>query len=343
MIMTGFSGIQIKDTYTPNDLIKVGKRLTPADVHLDRLETNFSLAYANEAQRYVHMRAFPNLPVPRRSNYYALYTKGFWFKSQLAVRAPGSTSVPVQFGVDNTNTYFCDVISGHAPLDEQTEANAELPYDPARDNNLFLTEQAMLYKEIAWAAAYFTTSKWGTDTTPGTKWDQSSSTPVTEIRTGLRTVQKNTGRRPNKIIFGQQAWDIILDHSDIVGRIDRGQTTGTATVTRESVASIFEVDEVMVMGTVQNTADIGQTASMSFIGDTDACLLLYVEPRPGLRRPTAGLTFSWSGLLGANALGGRITSWFEPSRKANIQEIEMAYNFKLTASDLGYFIHTVST
>jgi hypothetical protein len=144
-------------------------------------------------------------------------------------------------------------------------------------------------------------------------------------------------------IFGQQAWDIMIDNAAVVGRLDRGQTGGPAIVTRAAVAALLELDEVLVMGSVQNTADLNQTASMAFIGDTDAVLLVHRAPRPSLRTPTAGLTFSWNGLLGANALGGRLTSWFEPGRKADLMEIEVAYDFKLTGSDLGYFIHTVST
>jgi len=336
-----FSGIHRVNA--PNPRVKIGKRLTAADVHVDRLETTQSMAYMQLAENFVAGRAFPNIPSQDRSNLYALYTKSFWLKSQMLRRAPGAGSAELHYGVDNTNSYTCNVMAGHMPLDEQTAANAQAPYEPARDNQEFMTQQALLFKEIEWAAAYFAQSIWGTDATPGTKWDQSSSSPISEMRTGLRTVQQNTGIRPNIAIFGQQAWDIIVDHADLVGRTDRGQTTGTALVTRQTVAALLELDEVLVMGSVQNTDDVGQSGTYAFIGDTDAVLLLHRPARPGRRTPSAGYTYSWSGLLGANALGGRITSWFEPSRKADIQEIELAYTFVVTGADLGYFIHTVST
>ena len=146
----GFSGMSIRRD--PNQHVKIGKRLSPGDVHVDRLNSRFLHAYMQEARNFVAGKVFPVIPSDRQSNYYPQYPKAYWMKSQLAVRAPGGRSAEVTFTTDNSGTYFADVIAGHVPVDKQTQANAEAPYDPMRDAVRFLAAQALLWKEIDWAA-----------------------------------------------------------------------------------------------------------------------------------------------------------------------------------------------
>ena len=93
--------------------------------------------------------------------------------------------------------------------------------------------------------------------------------------------------------------------ADIVGRLDRGQTTGPVVVMRENLAALFELEQVLVMDAIHNTAKEGATASHSFIGGKHA-LLCYAAPSPGLMTPSAGYTFSWTGYVGASDNGVRI-------------------------------------
>ena len=335
--MNGFSGLSI----TPNvGTVRIGKRLTPADVHVDRLNSNFLLAYLQEGRGFVAGQVFPTIPTDRRSNYYPKYPKEYWLKSQLALRGPGAQSQEVHFDTDNDSTYFCNVIAGHLPIDEQTEANADAPYNPRRDATKFLAEQALLYREIDWASNFFVTGIWGTSVTVATLWSAANSTPLIDLETGMYTVQSQTGRSPNVFVMGRKVWRILKNHSAVIARLDDGQTSGPATASLDALARLIGVDKCLVMGGIKNTADLGQTASLSFIGDADA-LLVYSAPSPGRLIPTAGACFAWTGYLGANAEGGRITSWYEPSRKSNLVEIEFAIQHKLIASDLGYFFAAV--
>ena len=64
----GFSGMSIRRD--PNQRVKIGKRLTPGDVHVDRLNTRFLHAYMQQASNFVAGRVFPVIPSDRQSNYY---------------------------------------------------------------------------------------------------------------------------------------------------------------------------------------------------------------------------------------------------------------------------------
>jgi hypothetical protein len=142
-------------------------------------------------------------------------------------------------------------------------------------------------------------------------------------------------------VLGRQVYDALIDHPDIVARLDRGQTpVGPALVNREALAALFEVDKILVMDAIQNTGKEGQTNAHSFIGGKKA-LFAYVAPSPGLMTPSAAYTFAWTGYLGASAMGTETTRFYSQDRKSWRVEIESAYVHKLIAADLGVFFDTI--
>ena len=68
------------------------------------------------------------------------------------------------------------------------------------------------------------------------------------------------------------------------------------------------------------------------------------HPRPGLRQPSAGYTFAWTGLLGSGATGIRQKRFRMEALESTRIEGEMAFVQKVVAPELGYlFEDTVLT
>ena len=133
----------------------------------------------------------------------------------------------------------------------------------------------------------------------------------------------------------------MKNHPDIVDRVKYGQTPGApARVTVEAIAALMELDRILIMRSIENTAVEGAANSHSFIGGKNA-LLCYVTQSPGLMTPSAGYTFSWNGLLGAAATGQRISKFRMEHLKSDRVEIEMAFDHKVVSPDLGYFFSGV--
>ncbi len=66
-------------------------------------------------------------------------------------------------------------------------------------------------------------------------------------------------------------------------------------------------------------------------------LLTHVAPSPGLLTPSAGYTFSWTGVSGGIGSTIGVSSFRMESLKAERVEAEMAFDNKVIGSDLGYF------
>jgi hypothetical protein len=294
------------------------------DVHVDRPLTQIAIAFAQNPEAFIADRVFPILPVSKQTDKYFQIPKGDWFRDEMQKRAPGALSAQRTHNV-STDSYSCDVWALHEMLADQVRANYDSPLQADREITEGLSQAGMIRKELQWVSDYFGSGKWTLDQTG---WDRADSTPIEDVRAGKRRVQARTGFRPNKLVIGREVYDALLDHPDIVGRLDRGQTTGAAIVMRQNLAALFELDEVLVMD------------SVDFIGGKSA-LLVYAAPAPGLYTPSAGYTFSWTGLLGSGALGMRMKRIRDEKRESDMLEIQMAFDQKLVHADLGQFFITI--
>lgn len=321
-----------------------------SDVHVDRPLTNISIAFMQAAQNFVADRVFPVVPVGKQTDKYFTYDRGMFNRDEMQRRAPGSESAGASYKL-STDSYGAEVWALHRDIADQVRANADTPLQLDREATEFLAGKALIRKEKNFATNFFATGVWTTERagvaaapvgSQFLRWDEGASTPIEDVRQGASDMAVLTGFRPNKMVIGRRVYDALLDHPDIVGRIDRGQTAGTAIVMRQNLAALFELDEVLVMDAIENTANEGAANVHAFIGGKHA-LLAYAAPSPGIMVPSAGYTFSWTGFLGAGALGTRMKRMRMEHLESDRVEIEMAFDHKKVAADLGsFFLNAVS-
>jgi len=321
-----------------------------SDVHVDVPLSNVSIAFMQKATNFVADRIFPIVTVAKQSDKYFTYDRGMFNRDEMKLRAPGSESAGATYSL-STASYSADVWALHKDIADQVRANADTPIQLDREATEFLAGKALIRKEKNWAGLHFATGKWTTERagvasgptgTEFLRWDVAASTPIEDVRAGATAMAVLTGFRPNKMVLGRNVWDSLVDHPDIIGRIDRGQTAGAAIVLRQNLAALFEMDEILVMDSIENTANEGATNVHAFIGGNHA-LLAYAAPSPGLMIPSAGYTFAWSGFLGGGALGTRMKRMRMEHLESDRLEIEMSFDQKLVAADLGsFFLNTVS-
>jgi len=309
-------------------------------VHVDRPLTNVSVAFRQDASQFIAEQVFPRVPVSKQSDQYFVYDIGDWYRSDTQRRAPGSESAGSGWAI-TTDSYFCDVFAIHKDVDDQTRANADSPIELDRDSTEFITQDMMINKEREWTTAFFTTSLWtgsttGTDITPGDLWDTVASTPIDDIQEQRQSIAEKTGFLPNTLVLGPEVFKELREHADILDRI---KYTQRGIVTEDILASLFDVQRVFVPLATQNTANEQATDVMDFLYGKNA-FLCYSAPSPGILRPSAGYTFTWTG-LGANTTGQAVTRFRMEQLKSDRIELEAAFDQKLVAADLGVFFSAV--
>lgn len=324
---------------------------TLGDVHVNRPLTNISIAYFQDASAFVAAKAFPSIPVMMKSDSFRTYPRGEFNRDEMKERAPGTESAGGGYDI-STDTYSAKVYAFHKDVDDQTRANTDLPLNTDREATEYVTRKALLKREKLFVTNFFTTGKWATNVdgvngTPGTsqllRWNDAASTPIEDMREAKAAILESTGFEPNTGILGYRTFLALCDHPDIVDRVKYSGGVGNdrpANVTIQALQQLFDIERILVMKAIENTAKEGDTAAHSFIGGKHA-LLCYSNPSPGLMTPSAGYTFSWNGFLAAGPEGNRIKKFRIEALESDRIEIQMAFDQKMVASDLGYFFNGI--
>jgi hypothetical protein len=321
--------------------------LTPNSVHIDQPLTNLTIAYVQDQTNFVADKVFPTVGVDKQSDKYYIYDRDNMNRSgDVKALAPRTEVNRIGMSLSNAS-FYADVYGLGMDFDQQTIANEDAALDIRAAGAQTLTNRLLIHREEQFASNFFAASVWGSESTPSNLWsDYTNSTPIADVTTARRTMQlKSGGFKPNTMVVGKEVRDQLINHPDILGRLNGGATvTNTALITNAKLAEIFEVENFYVMEAVKNTSVEGVAESNAFIGGKHA-LLVHSPASAGLMTPAAGVTFAWNNLQGVNNLGVTVESFSDDALKrqqvAEHIQVKMSYDMKVTGADLGYFFDTV--
>lgn len=319
------------------------------DAHIDRALTNVSVAYMQEASAFIADKVFPILPVKRQSDLFYVYNKGDFMRDEAALRGAYSESAGGDYGVEATDPYYCRKHAFHKDVSPEERTNYDEPLNADSDATDFVTQKMLIRREMEWASKFFKTGVWGTEVigvaaAPGANqtlnWNLEASNPIKDITDAAVVMASQTGYKPNTLVLSPFAFTALKNHFDILDRI---KYTQKGIVTSDLLATLFEVDNVYVAWSVVNSAIKGATDAVSFIMGKNA-LLCYANPRPALKKPSAGYIFAWTGLEGAGAYGNRIVRLPMDMLGLGTERIEgeIAFDAKKICADLGVFFKDIT-
>jgi hypothetical protein len=316
-----------------------------AQIHIDSGLTDVSVAYIQDEKNFVADQVFPVVTVQKQSDRYFTYSRDDFYRDEAQERAPGTESAGGDYDVDNTPSYYATKFAFHKDVTEDERTNSDTPLDADEDATIFVTQKMLLKRETQWANRYFKTDVWSNETQGESanptesqflQWDNADSAPIDDVSNAKIQIA-TTGYDANVLVIGYPVFWALKNHPTILDRI---KYTEKAIVTTDLLASLFEVDKVVVAKAVVNTAARGATGSNAFILGKNV-LLAYAAPNPGIRQPSAGYIFAWTGLEGAGAYGNRMLRIPAPLRGAGTERIEgeIAFDAKVVATDLGFFFN----
>lgn len=319
-------------------------------VHVDSMLTNVSVAYIQDQSAFIADKVFPNVPVEKKSDRYFVYSKEDFFRDEAKERAAGTESASGDYEVDNTPSYFARRYAFNSKVTDEDLANTDSPLKPFEDATQFVTQKMLLRREAVFASKYLTSGVWGKDVggvasseTAGTsfrKWsDYSASKPGKDIRSLKKYVLETTGFEPNILTVSYDVYSELLDHPEIMDRIKYVSIANPVQVA-SNLAQYFDVKKFVVAKSVVNSAAKGATSNIGF-QIANRALLSYAPDAPGIKVPSAGYIFPWTGLMGSGAYGTRIKKWWNEDLDAYKIEGEMCFDCKVVGKDLGVFLSDV--
>jgi hypothetical protein len=320
---------------------------TFTDVHVSQALTDLAIGYTQEQTDFVADKVFPVMPVRKQTDRYFIFDKSDFFRDDAKLRAAGTESAGGGQRL-STSTYSCDVYAYHEDVPFAVTANADFNTEVSSIANV--TQKLLLRREKLFASSALVSGLWANDLTgvasaPSTnqflQWNDAASNPITDVETARARIKQTTGKSANVAVIGYDVYKALKDHPDIVARIQYSGNNGSpAQVTVQALAALFEVENLFVMGAVEESAKEGDTSSMQFI-NRDKMLLCYRPRMAGFQTPSAGYLFSWQGYTGIESPDVAISQFALPHLKSDRYEGEIAVDAKITATDLGTLMLSV--
>lgn len=263
--------------------------LVQQSVVVDPALSNVSIKYMNDT--FIADLIFPMVKVAKQTGKYYVYDKSNLRINQ-TTRAAGSGANEVDFGL-STTAFSCDDHALKEFISDEVQDQADVALNPLVDATENVTEQLLLDRENKLATILGDTSQVTNNTTlSGTsQWsDYSNSDPIGDVRTARTTVHQNTFKKPNTLILSKPVFDMLIEHPAIIERIKYSQL---GVVTKELLARVFQLEQVLVGEAGSNTAHEGQTDVLSYVWGKNA-VVAFVAPQIRLKQVTFGYTFTYS-------------------------------------------------
>lgn len=314
--------------------------------------TNLSMAYFQEASRYVAKSIFPICPVQLSSARFYTFSKGDLLRDNVSRKPQFGKVAPAQMGQAD-QSYSCHVDQVIVGIDQISalnfqRTNAPGVADPRRAKVKFIAEQMNLHQDIVFAENFFKAGVWSNEWTGADayssaaktfiKFDDDNCDIVKLIDDLCTSVEQNTGRRPNRLGLGKEAFNAVKANASVLERVKYGGSSANpATVNERVLAELFGIEQVKVLSSVYNAAGVGADDDMNFICDPKAAILAYATNTPAIDEPSAGYIFTWD-MLGNGQYMPTLQYEGEPGTHSEFIEGLFSADMKKTADDLAIFL-----
>lgn len=159
-----------------------------------------------------------------------------------------------------------------------------------------------------------------------TCWDQSAGHPVADIVAAMDKVSEDVGVEPNVMLVGAEAWTVLKEHSEILGKIKHTQN---AVATEELVASIFGLKKVVVGKAIYEDG-----GTMKRIWGDNVILAYVPEDGGSYDEPAAGYTLQMQGYR-------FVDEYDVPGNKVHIVRTTDMFQPALVGADAMYLISNI--
>lgn len=320
----------------------IRKGATPSDAARNLILDNVSIAAFQDEAEFIARAVSPTIPGETTGKYYVIDTDGI-ARDKADVRAPGTEAPEGMWDLSQAE-YGCKQYGYKEVLPEELVKTVGPSAAAKAISAKAVAEVLLINSEARFVSEYMATGKWARDMagagsnvadTSYIYWSTAStSKPVANVLTERWGMKLRGKRFPNVMILGALVEPILLEHADIVGKLNNGQTPGSAAMASlQDLAKIFKVDKVITASAVYNTSK-SATASNSFIFPSKSVWMGYVNPTPSVQQPSALYRFT-DKMISGNDMGVRTWEYWDQDRRAFKIEGAVDDVYKLVASKQG--------
>lgn len=300
------------------------------DAKVDKILTQFSQRYT--PQNLIGTKILPVLKVKEKTGKFAKYgTENLNYYSDQILRAPGTRALTIDYTVSQ-GEYICRERAVEKPVPDELRNNTDDPYDPMRDGVATCMDIVMLNQEKTLAD---TLSDTGVITQNETlsgndQWsDYNNSEPLQKIQEWYDTIVEASGLKPTQAWMNRSVMTTLKNHPAVREQLKYTGGAGNVSISAfvTFMKEFFDLEEIHVADAVINTADEGQTSSLSPVWE-DNFWLARKTPRPSLMDATFGYTFM--------DVENKVETYREEAKVSDVVRVRMSYDQNIMDTNLVY-------
>jgi hypothetical protein len=231
------------------------------------------------------------------------------------------------------------------PIDDRERKLYANFFDCEQIATLRAFNNVLLNAEIRMATLIFNTSTWtgaSLYTDVGTtEWAQANwatATPIAHVEAAARKVKDNCGYWPNAMILNRTKFRDLRQCTEIRERIvasGAGMPAKASDITPQMLASVFDLDQVIVAGGVKDSATEGQDTTFANVWG-DYAMVCRVATSADIREPCIARTFHYT--PDGSQIGGTIETYRDETIRSDIVRVRHEVDEVVMYAQMGHLI-----
>lgn len=260
--------------------------------------TAIAIGYANTEDTLIADQVMPRVPTAKKFKWTEYDSAQAYTVPDTEVGRRSEPSEVTFEGTDHEDRCKDYAIDNPVPQSDIEEFDAMPkppsggPIDPRQLATMNNSNLLILAREIRVAAAAQLSTNYDaanrTTLVGSDQWSDPDSDPLKALLNALDTPLI----RPNTLVLNQQVWTALRQHKVIV-QATKGTAQESGSATKQAVADLLEIKQVLVGSSRVNTARKGQAASFSRVWGKHASLLYISQAQAQMNQPVWGWTASF--------------------------------------------------
>ncbi len=193
-------------------------------------------------------------------------------------------------------------------------------------------------KNVVFSTTIFTGNLTTAVTTPWS--DKDNSKPVDDMNDAIQSVYDTSGLVANTLAISWKTWKNLKDNAQVIDRIKFSGRDDPKKVTLQALATLFDIEEILVGGATLNTANETKPAAITTLWDTDKAQVFVKNDSRDLRQPTLGRIFNWT--ADGGSAEGRVEMYRDEKARSNIARARMDTDEKLLLREAGHLLTNIA-
>lgn len=288
---------------------------------------------------FISTRVFPVLEVASQAGTFGRIPIAQLLQNRDTLRAPGA-GYSRQTWKFTTDSYATQEHGAEEAVDDR-ESRMYADYFDAELISAERARSAVMRNGEKRVIDVISTNWTGDTAAAANGWETATGTPIGDVETAVRAVYDNSGLRANAMVISWKKFRDLRNNAEIIDRIKFAGFTDprAGAINLAAMAQVFDLDEIIVAGSQENTANQGQAASLSPLWTDTEAFVCRVATTQDIREPCIGRVFHWS--EDGSTVGGTVETYREEGVRGDIARVRHDVDEKLLYQEAGSQITAV--